>query len=209
MQAAANRSAAPKGARPAAQIVPGGIRASADDHALLAALPIAAAIVGLNGQGVLKLFAHNPSFDEVVAMTGDAALMAGDFRGCEHLQIAQLMSEFLADFAAPSELDFCEGEGIGARHYRIKLAPLSKCEKGRPRCLVSMVDRTVEVRAEKTLRAEMLRDSLTGLPNRLSFTETVEVRGSESSRDLEHAVLVVDMLRFSRINESMGSLAGV
>ena len=28
------------------------------------------------------------------------------------------------------------------------------------------------------------------------------------ARDLEHAVLVVDMLRFSRINESMGSLAG-
>jgi diguanylate cyclase (GGDEF)-like protein len=54
----------------------------------------------------------------------------------------------------------------------------------------------------------MLRDSLTGLPNRLSFTETVELRGGEASRDLEHAVLVVDMLRFSRINESMGSLAG-
>jgi diguanylate cyclase (GGDEF)-like protein len=208
MQAAANRSAASKGVRPAARQENPGIRASADDHALLGALPIAAAIVGVNGQGILKLFAHNPRFDEVIALTGDAAMMSGDFRGCEHLQIAQLMSQFLADFEAPSELDFCEGDGVGARHYRIKLAPLSKCEKGRPRCLVSMVDRTVEVRAEKTLRAEMLRDSLTGLPNRLSFTETVELRGGEASRDLEHAVLVVDMLRFSRINESMGSLAG-
>ena len=208
MQAAANRSAAPKSARSAAQTVPNGIRASADDHALLAALPIAAAIVGLTSKGVLCLMERNARFDEVIALTGDAAMMGGDFRGCEHLQIAQLMIEFLADFDAPSELDFCEGDGIAARHYRIKLAPLSKCEKGRPRCLVSMVDRTVEVRAEKSLRAEMLRDSLTGLPNRLSFTETVELRGSESSRDLEHAVLVVDMLRFSRINESMGSLAG-
>jgi diguanylate cyclase (GGDEF)-like protein len=208
MQAAANRSAAPKSARSAAQTVPNGIRASTDDHALLAALPIAAAIVGLTSKGVLCLMERNARFDEVIALTGDAAMMGGDFRGCEHLQIAQLMIEFLADFDAPSELDFCEGDGIAARHYRIKLAPLSKCEKGRPRCLVSMVDRTVEVRAEKSLRAEMLRDSLTGLPNRLSFTETVELRGSESSRDLEHAVLVVDMLRFSRINESMGSLAG-
>jgi diguanylate cyclase (GGDEF)-like protein len=208
MQAAANRSAAPKGARSAARTDPQGIRASADDHALLGALPIAAAIVGVNGQGTLKLFAHNPRFEEVIALTGDPAMMAGDFRGCEHLQIAQLMSEFLADFSCPSELDFAEGDGIGTRHYRIKLAPLSKCEKGRPRCLVSMVDRTVEVRAEKTLRAEMLRDSLTGLPNRLSFTEMVEARGSATARDCEHAVLVVDMLRFSRINESMGSLAG-
>ena len=54
----------------------------------------------------------------------------------------------------------------------------------------------------------MLRDSLTGLPNRLAFTEAIEKAGENVARDLEHAVLVVDMLRFSRINESMGSLAG-
>ena len=33
-------------------------------------------------------------------------------------------------------------------------------------------------------------------------------RARAVARDLQHAVLVVDMLRFSRINESMGSLAG-
>ena len=54
----------------------------------------------------------------------------------------------------------------------------------------------------------MLRDSLTGLPNRLAFTEAIEKSGEKVARDLEHAVLVVDMLRFSRINKSMGSLAG-
>ena len=54
----------------------------------------------------------------------------------------------------------------------------------------------------------MLRDSLTGLPNRLAFTEAIEQAGNQVARDCEHAVLVVDMLRFSRINESMGSLAG-
>jgi diguanylate cyclase (GGDEF)-like protein len=208
MQAAANRSAAPSGVRSAAKIDDPGVRASADDHALLAALPIAAAIVGLTSKGILRLIEHNSRFDEVIALTGDPAMMSGDFRQCQHLGIAQLMQEFLADFDATSELDFCEGEGIGARHFRIKLAPLSRCEKGRPRCLVSMVDRTVEVQAERTLRAEMLRDSLTGLPNRLSFTETIEIKGSGSARDSEYAVLVVDMLRFSRINESMGSLAG-
>jgi diguanylate cyclase (GGDEF)-like protein len=65
------------------------------------------------------------------------------------------------------------------------------------------------VQAERTLRAEMLRDSLTGLPNRLSFTERSRAAAArQRARDLDHAVLVVDMLRFSRINESMGSLAG-
>ena len=107
MQAAANRSAAPTSARSAANIGPDGIRAPADDHALLSALPIAAAIVGLTSKGVLCLMERNARFDEVIALTGDQMMMTGDFRQCQHLQIAQLMSEFLADFEAPSELDFC------------------------------------------------------------------------------------------------------
>ena len=88
------------------------------------------------------------------------------------------------------------------------MRPCRKEGSASPRCLLSVVDRTVEVQAERTLRAEMLRDSLTGLPNRLAFTEAIEKAGEKVARDLEHAVLVVDMLRFSRINESMGSLAG-
>ena len=107
------------------------------------------------------------------------------------------------------ELDFKDGEGVSSHHFRLKLAPLPVLKKGAARrCLLSVVDRTVEVQAERSLRAEMLRDSLTGLPNRLAFTEAVEQAGEKVSRDLEHAVLVVDMLRFSRINESMGALAG-
>ncbi len=209
MQAAANRSAASKGARPAAQTSDLGIRAAAEDGALLNALPIAAAVVGLTSKGVLKLIDRNSRFDDVMASTGDAELMNGDFRHCAYLHIAQLMQDFLADFSATDEIDFCDGDGIGARYFRIKLAPLAMDqERGSPRCLVSLVDRTLEVQSERTLRAEMLRDSLTGLPNRLSFTETIEARGALPGADKDYAVLVVDMLRFSRINESMGSLAG-
>ena len=204
-----NRSAAPNGVVHADQTGQANGRGFADDDALLSALPIAAAIVGVNGKGTLKLFARNPKFDEVIALTGSAEMMAGDFRNCHQLEIAALMSSFLADFQGPSELDFTEGEGFGARHYRISLAPLSRCEKGRPRCLVSLVDRTLEVQQARHLRAEMLRDSLTGLPNRLSFTESIEAELDKGeTRTSEHAVLVIDMRRFSRINESMGSLAG-
>ena len=181
----------------------------AGDLALLNALPIAAAVVGLTRHGVLKMLDRNAKFDEVMAFTGDPLLMSGDFRSCAHLQIAQLMMAFLADHSAPSELDFTEGEGISPRHFRIKLAPLLPCPKYGPRCLVSLVDCTVELQAERTLRAEMLRDSLTGLPNRIAFTEMIEgIIESEDGRGRCHAVLVVDMLRFSRINESVGSLAG-
>ena len=208
MTAAAPRSAAPEGAHAAATKTPPTARPGADGRALLEALPIAAAIVGLNKHGVLKLIDRNPRFDAVMASTGDAKMMAGDFRDCEHRYIAELMLAFLADFGAPSELDFCDGEGVAARHFRIKLAPLGRSNADGPRCLVSMVDRTVEVQTEQHLRAEMLRDSLTGLPNRLSFAESVETMLHTQDGAATHAVLVVDMLRFSRINESMGSLAG-
>jgi diguanylate cyclase (GGDEF)-like protein len=211
MQVAAKRSVAPKGVRDEALDGPKSAHVAADGTALLAALPIAAAIVGLTSKGILKLIEHNERFDEVIAQSGDEAMMSGDFRNCVHLQIAGMMSAFLADGAAASEMDFCDGDGIGARHYRIKLAPLSRDEvRGSPRCLVCLVDRTIEVRAERSLRAEMLRDSLTGLPNRLSFTEAVECAGALAAekRGNDYAVLVVDMRRFSRINESMGSLAG-
>jgi diguanylate cyclase (GGDEF)-like protein len=187
------------------------------DRNLLDALPIAAAVVGITPHNVLKLIDRNGRFDETMAMAGETKMMGGDFRDCVHLQIASLMQSFLADFNSASELEFSHGEGISARHYRIKLAPLPRDETYGPRCLVSLIDRTVEVQAESALRAEMLRDSLTGLPNRLAFGEMIEAAecGPEGTvgddgkvRPMGHAVLVVDMLRFSRINESMGGLFG-
>ncbi|HXG99678.1 MAG TPA: EAL domain-containing protein [Sphingomicrobium sp.] len=206
---AASRPAAPEEVRDVPPARPVQPRSDFDESALLTALPIAAAIVGVTSTGVLKLIERNRKFDEVIAQSGDAAMQGGDFRQCMHVQIAHLMTAFLADFTAPNELDFCDGEGLGSRHFRIKLAPLQRDEeRDRPRCLVCLVDRTVEVQAERTLRSEMLRDSLTGLPNRLSFTESLEAADLGDRSRSHHAVLVVDMRRFSRINESMGSMAG-
>ncbi|RIX27337.1 putative bifunctional diguanylate cyclase/phosphodiesterase [Sphingomonas edaphi] len=208
MQAAANRSAAPLGARSAAQVVSKGIRASADDSALLEALPIAAGVFGLRN-GKLWVHSLNGRFHQLFDCNPDTASFAEQFNRISGTGSGEFVCAFLADPASSAdELDLADGEGPQKRYLRFKLAPLEPCSQGEPRCLLSVVDRTVEVRAETTLRAEMLRDSLTGLPNRLSFAETVEDRSEASTRECEHAVLVIDMLRFSRINESMGSLAG-
>ena len=191
-------------------------------HDLLDALPIAAAVVGLTSRRILKLIDRNRKFDEVMASTGDAKLVGGDFSDCCHVQIARLMESFLDDCNAPSELEFSHGNGVAAAHYRLKLAPLLPDPNYGPRCMVSLVDRTTEVQSEKALRAEMLRDSLTGLPNRVAFSEMIEAADGGSGgaglggavgadglvRPWGHAVLIVDMLRFSRINESMGGLFG-
>jgi diguanylate cyclase (GGDEF)-like protein len=209
MQAAANRSAAPKGVRSAAQNDSNGFRASADDSALLDALPIAAGVFGLRG-GKLWVHALNRRFFELAGCNADPDAFTALFKSYSECTSGAFVQAYLIDPAkAPDELDLAEGEGPGRRFLKLKLAPLESDSKGEPRCLLSVVDRTVEIQAENNLRAEMLRDSLTGLPNRLAFTETVETMGIQpDSSQCRHAVLVVDMLRFSRINESMGSLAG-
>lgn len=84
MQAASHRLSGREVGRTASSkaVAPLGV---ADDSGLLAALPIAAAIVGLSKHGVLKLLERNNRFDALMATTGDAAMMSGDFRSCTHL----------------------------------------------------------------------------------------------------------------------------
>src|SRR5260221_14459285 len=178
-----------------------------DDFGLLKALRIAAAIIERTGDRVLRVTANNDKFVETVERT---TCTATDWNEADCLKtgaIAELVQRFLDGHDPNGELDLKQGEGVASQFFRLKLAPLSTKHETQP-CLLSVFDRTVEVQAERTLRAEMLRDSLTGLPNRLAFTEAIENAGANVARDLQHAVLVVDMLRFSRINESMGSLAG-
>jgi len=178
--------------------------ATADDTALLSALPIAAGIIGLR-DGKAEILAQNQRFSDTLGRNRDESWTDGKW--LEEGPVAELFHKYFADPLSSGELDVRDGDGVAARFLRIKLAPLPKGEGSIARCLMSVVDRTVEVQAERTLRAEMLRDSLTGLPNRLAFTEEIE-RFEGGEKETEHAVLVVDMLRFSRINESMGSLAG-
>ena len=182
--------------------------ATADDTGLLDALPIAAAIIERREDHCLKVAAYNSRFLDTVKESSCTALDWNEADCLKSGAIAELLQKFFDGVDVSGELDFIDGEGVSGQYFRVKLAPLPKKKGKSERCLLSVVDRTVEVQAERTLRAEMLRDSLTGLPNRLAFSEAIERTGEKVARDVEHAVLVVDMLRFSRINESMGSLAG-
>ena len=182
--------------------------ATADDTGLLDALPIAAAVIDQSPDLSFTVLAHNGRFSDMVRQSSCTAL---DWNAADCLRsgpIAELLQNFFDGSNVAGELDFKDGDGVAARHFRVKLAPLPRARRTNFRCLLSVVDRTVEVQSERALRSEMLRDSLTGLPNRLAFSEAIEAAGETVGRDAEHAVLIVDMLRFSRINESVGSLAG-
>jgi diguanylate cyclase (GGDEF)-like protein len=208
MQAAANRL--PRAVRRVQTDKLGGTARAdaADGIALLDALPIAAAIFTIQDDK-LWVEAMNARFLQLAGCYGEPETFAETFRRYATGEGGAFTRAFLLEPAtARDEIEIAEGEGVGRRFLKLKLSPLASNAGGVPRCLLSVVDRTVEVQAENNLRAEMLRDSLTGLPNRLGFSEAVEKAGEQPSRNVDHAVLVVDMLRFSRINESMGGLAG-
>src|SRR3546814_11370100 len=61
---------------------------------------------------------------------------------------------------------------------------------------------------ERNLRRELVSDSLTGLPSRGGFEELVEQRARTEGANGDHAILLLDLARFSRINEHIGPMAG-
>jgi c-di-GMP phosphodiesterase Gmr len=88
--------------------------------------------------------------------------------------------------------------------------------------LFSLVDRTAEATSRTNLRREMLSDSLTGFFNRTGFEEEVEksIAALAKTKTTEvttrttgngcakYAVILIDLARFSLVNESVGALAG-
>ncbi len=123
--------------------------------------------------------------------------------------IGTRLTAFLKGDETAHQFDTADGRAIGGRHFTIRFAQL-KVLAGQPRrILISMIDRTAQVETEKSLRSEMFRDTLTGLPNRFAFNEKVDAALADPNfREGGYAVLAVDMTRFSRVNECMGALAG-
>jgi diguanylate cyclase (GGDEF)-like protein len=100
-----------------------------------------------------------------------------------------------------------EPGGFQSRVFEVAIRPLGGTS--RPAVVLSLVDRTVLARSEANLRRELLSDSLTGLPNRGGFGELIEQRLHDGqAKDEKLTLLVLDLKRFSRINESIGALAG-
>ncbi|MBP8671585.1 MAG: EAL domain-containing protein [Sphingobium sp.] len=78
------------------------------------------------------------------------------------------------------------------------------------RMLLTVVDRTPDRRVEENLRRELVSDSLTALPNRIGFGELIEaaIEAAPVPSQAQIGVLIVDLMRFGRVNEALGSMAG-
>ena len=208
MQAASARSFPRPAPERADNLLAGTLAEAGVNGDFINALPIAAGVFTLR-EGRLWVEVVNQTFCELSGCGGDPSQFAEKFRQYSEGEGGRFVRAYLAEPAeAPDEHELVDGDGAIHRAFTLKLAPLAPGADGAPRCLLSVVDRTPEVQAQRSLLAEMLRDSLTGLPNRLAFTEAIERAGENLGQDVEYGVLVVDVLRFSRINESLGALAG-
>ncbi|MDK2762343.1 MAG: EAL domain-containing protein [Sphingopyxis sp.] len=163
------------------------------------ALPVPAALIRPLGRGNFRLHASNAAFDRLklspAGIDAPIAMLraierAGQHPGETHEFSCQL------------------GEGPAARDLRGSIGPLPTESGDEDLFLLTLIDRTQEMMTERNLRRELVSDSLTGLPNRAGFEELVEQRGATDGVGADHAILLLDLARFSRINEHIGPMAG-
>jgi diguanylate cyclase (GGDEF)-like protein len=168
-----------------------------DRQRYLDALHIPAAVIVLD-DGQPKMAGCNTPFQRIGGELSN---------GMEAHGLIGAVRDFLRGAQEKHELDWRQ-PGIAGRCFRLHLSRLPVIGSHDRRALVMLVDRTAEVETARSLRAEMLHDSLTGLPNRLAFGEALEETIDTDGMDGNFAILAVDLNRFSRINECVGALAG-
>ena len=163
------------------------------------ALPVPAALIRPMARGNFRLHASNAAFDRLKLSP------AGTDAPIEMLRAIERAAQHPAD---NQEFSCQLGEGVSARDLRGSIGPLSEDCGDDSLFLLTLIDRTQEMMTERNLRRELVSDSLTGLPNRAGFEELVEQRAASESGSSDHAILLLDLARFSRINEHIGPMAG-
>jgi diguanylate cyclase (GGDEF)-like protein len=164
---------------------------------LLDVLPMPAAVAALR-DGRVTLVRVNTAFRNIDADAGPkGALDCSDMRA--------RIQRFLESDVPREAFDWTLGQAVDARYYRVVLT--RRAGTALRRCLVSLIDRTPEERTEHSLRREMAIDALTGLPNRAGFEDRLEEVLAKGGRE-HHAVLALNLDRFSRINACLGGIVG-
>lgn len=167
-------------------------------QAYLDALPLPAAIVGLSQQ-TLKIVAANSAFDELAV----PAVERQDL--LDRVGASVAVRQVLSGRCDGTQFEWQDGSVVDGRYFTISISPVPSAPQTGRQALVTLIERTGEVRAGESLHRESRTDPLTGLSNRAGFVEGLERRIAEHGAD-RFALVMVDLARFSRVNECMGSL---
>lgn len=167
------------------------------DHAWLSTLPIPAAIFRVNVGRPTKL-ASNNHFDQLVQSAGGPNdLDTSDFADCIMTMIESGQETHFAAWQSADRVNRCELE-----------ISIARFGENRDLYLASVVNRTAEAVSRTNLRREMMNDSLTGFFNRSGFEDRIEELVAGLDKGSRFAIIIFDLARFSRINESVGVIAG-
>jgi c-di-GMP phosphodiesterase Gmr len=176
------------------------LNSQADKYLWLSTLPIAAAILRPFALGV-DVIAKNAAFTELT-------VSANKEPGLDLAMLAQRV-EALSKSDRDSHFECIQSpDPVNLRDLELNIARYSADSD---MFLVSIVDRTQESLSRMNLRREMLSDSLTGFCNRVGFEEEIEsaiqfLKANPGSDGF--AIILIDLARFSRVNESVGAMAG-
>ncbi len=163
------------------------------------ALPVPAALIRPLARGNFRLHASNAAFDRLRLSPAGADAP---------IELLRAIERAAQDPDDTQEFSCQLGEGVAARDLRGSIGPLPTESGDETLFLLTLIDRTQEMMTERNLRRELVSDSLTGLPNRAGFEELVEQRAATDGVGADHAILLLDLARFSRINEHIGPMAG-
>ena len=177
--------------------------ASAAERAYVDALPLPAAIVALSQCGPV-VRACNAPFKKLDAA---GARRAHSDKMLDKVHAGPLVRRVLHGESEGEQFDWRDGGMIDGRHFTVAVAPLDRGSDGTPCAFITLIDRTAEVQAGESLRRQILSDPLTGLANRSGFVEGLEMRIADDGHDA-FGVVLVDLARFSRVNDCMGTLGG-
>lgn len=150
----------------------------------------------------VKFLCANVHFERFLAERGEEAAVDLDSAARQWLPRVRAIATGEED-SFHFNIDY--SSALGPRSYTASLTRIVM-EGGPSLVLLTAIDRSDASRIEKVLRRELLTDMLTALPNRAGFLEEVEERASGPKAG--QAIIAVDLVRFSRINESLGSIAG-
>jgi diguanylate cyclase (GGDEF)-like protein len=164
----------------------------------LDALPLPAAIVRPSKQ-TLNIVASNVAFGKLTVSEDERQDLL------DRVEASVAVRQVLSGTSEGAQFEWQDASVVDGRHYTVTISPVvSPSQIGR-QVLVTLIERTGEVRAGESLRRESRTDPLTGLSNRAGFVEVLERRIAELGAD-RFALVMVDLARFSRVNECMGSL---
>lgn len=169
----------------------------------LQGLPIACAIVRIDATSV-DVIAGNTQFR--------ALILQGERESrIDHAMLSRRIREMADQNIQKTEFSWLSPDSIQSRRLDITITGF---EDDPAQFLIAVHDRSGEIAGQLNLRREMLSDSLTGFANRCGFDERIDEIIADSgpdSRDgplVHFGIVIIDLARFSRINECVGSMAG-